>query len=175
VAKAKQLLADAGYPTGFKTTLLASPIFLNQNAVLAVQADLRAVGIIAETQFPLAAQWSDMSTKAAPKNSILYSSINEWGNQNATFNYFLGAPATVYPSAFKPAAWKETLDASKAAAEPDPVLLKKMENMIYDNAMVIPIYYGANTIVFRPYVKDSGQGTRGQSNWFEPQQTWLDK
>jgi ABC-type oligopeptide transport system substrate-binding subunit len=67
------------------------------------------------------------------------------------------------------------LDASKATAEPDPTLLKKMENMIYDNAMVIPIYYGANTIVFRPYVMDSGQGTRGQSNWFEPQQTWLNK
>jgi peptide/nickel transport system substrate-binding protein len=175
VAKAKQLLADAGYPNGFKTTIWASPIFLNKDVVLAIQANLKAVGIVADTQFPLFAQWSDMSTKAAPKNSIIYTSINEWGNQNATFNYFLGAPATVYPSALKPTGWKETLDASKATSAPDPVLLKKMENMINDNAMVIPIYYGTNNIAFKPYVMDSGQGTRGQSNWYEPQQTWLNK
>jgi ABC-type oligopeptide transport system substrate-binding subunit len=62
-----------------------------------------------------------------------------------------------------------------AAAEPDATMLKKLENMVYDNAMVIPMYYGANNFVFRPYVMDHGEGTRGQSNWHEPQNIWLNK
>jgi hypothetical protein len=37
------------------------------------------------------------------------------------------------------------------------------------------MYYGANYSVFAPYVMDSGQGTRGQANWWEPQNTWLNK
>jgi ABC-type transport system substrate-binding protein len=37
VAKAKQLMTEAGYPNGFKTSLMAGPIFLNKDAVLAVQ------------------------------------------------------------------------------------------------------------------------------------------
>jgi len=172
-AKARQLLVDAGLPNGFKTTIYASPVFLNKDVVLAVQAYLKAVGIVADVQFPLQAQWTDMSTKPAPKGSIMYSSVNEWGNQNTTFNYFLGG--IQYPSLYRSQAWKDTLEASRATASPDPVMLKKMENMIYTDAMVIPMYYSANTIAFRPYVMDSGQGTRGQSNWFEPQDTWLNK
>jgi peptide/nickel transport system substrate-binding protein len=174
LAKAKQLMADAGYPNGFKTTILASPVFLNKDVVLAVQSYLSKIGIVADAQFPLAAQWSDLSTKPW-KNALLYTSINEWGNQNTTFNYFLGAPPSLYVSALKPDGWKDTMDKSKATAEQDPVLLKKMENMITDNVMAIPLYYGANTIVFKPYVKDSGQGTRGQSAWHEPADVWLDK
>jgi peptide/nickel transport system substrate-binding protein len=174
LAKAKQLMADAGYPNGFKTTILASPIFLNTNVVLAIQNQLSKIGIVADTQFPLAAAWSDLSTKPW-HNALLYTSINEWGNQNTTFNYFLGAPPSLYLSALKPAGWQDTMNASKATPDQDPVLLKKMENMITDNVMAIPLYYGANTIVFKPYVKDSGQGTRGQSAWHEPADVWLDR
>jgi peptide/nickel transport system substrate-binding protein len=174
VAKAKQLMIEAGYPSGFKTQIMAGPIFLNKDAVLAVQNFLSKIGIQAEAIFPASAAWSDISTNPW-KNAIIFSSVNEWGNQNATFNYFLGAPPTINKSVIKPEGWKELLDASKATASPDPVMLKKMENMVYDNVMAIPMYYMANNFVFRTYVKDHGEGTRGQSNWHEPQNIWLDK
>jgi len=174
VAKAKQLMTEAGYPSGFKTRLMAGPIFLNRDAVMAVQNYLSKIGIQAEAIFPASAAWSDISTNTW-NNAILFSSVNEWGNQNATFNYFLGAPPTINKSVIKPDGWKELLDASKATASPDPVMLKKLENMVYDNVMAVPMYYMANNFVFRPYVKDHGEGTRGQSNWHEPQNMWLDK
>ncbi len=174
LAKAKQLMAQSRYPNGFKTQILASPIFLSQDAVIAVQSYLSKIGIQATVTFPTAAAWSDLSTKPWT-NAILWSSINEWGNQNATFDYFLGAPPTVYPSVLKPDGYKALLDASKAAPQQDPATLKKIEDMIYDNNMIIPMYYGANNFVFAPYVKDTAEGTRGQSNWWEPQNTWLDK
>jgi ABC-type transport system substrate-binding protein len=172
LVKAKQLMADAGYPNGFKTQILASPIFLNRDAVVAVASYLSKIGIQAEMIFPGFAQWSDLSTKPW-KNALIWTSINEWGNQNATFNYFLGAPAVINKSVFKPEGYQQLLDSSKATPEADPVLLKKIENVIFDTAMVIPMFYGANNFVFKPYVMDHGEGTRGQSNWFEPQNTWL--
>lgn len=54
--KAKDLLADAGYPDGFDTTLLSTSqyTFLQDNA-LSVQQDLKAIGINAELDSP---DWS---------------------------------------------------------------------------------------------------------------------
>jgi peptide/nickel transport system substrate-binding protein len=174
LAKAKALMAQSGYPSGFKTQIICSPTFLSQDAVVAVQSYLSKIGITASLSFPTAAAWSDLSLK--PWNNALYwSSINEWGNQNSTFDYFLGAPPVLYTSILKPDGYKAALDASKAAPQQDPAMVKKIENMIYNNSMVIPMYYGANNFVFAPYVKDSGEGTRGQSNWWELQNTWLNK
>jgi peptide/nickel transport system substrate-binding protein len=74
VAKAKQLLTEAGYPNGFKTSLIAAPLQLNRDVVLAIQAQLAKVGIQADTQFPESAKWSEISTNTW-KNAILYTSV----------------------------------------------------------------------------------------------------
>jgi hypothetical protein len=149
-------------------------MFLSQDAVIAVQSYLSKIGIQATLSFPTSGAWSELSQK--PWNNALYwSSINEWGNQNSTFDYFLGAPPVLYPSVLKPDGYKAALDASKASPTMDPAQVKKIEGIIYNNSMIIPMYYGANNYVFAPYVKDSGEGTRGQSNWWEPQNTWLNK
>ncbi len=174
LAKAKQLMAQSGYPNGFKTQIVCSPMFLSQDAVIAVQSYLSKIGIQASLSFPTSGAWSELSQK--PWNNALYwSSINEWGNQNSTFDYFLGAPPVLYTSVLKPDGYKAALDASKASPTMDPAQVKKIEDIIYNNSMIIPMYYGANNYVFAPYVKDSGEGTRGQSNWWEPQNTWLNK
>ena len=47
-AKAKQLLADAGYPDGFKTMLYTDNVDPNPKLWTSVQADLAAVGVEAE-------------------------------------------------------------------------------------------------------------------------------
>jgi peptide/nickel transport system substrate-binding protein len=173
-AKAKQLLTEAGYPNGFKTTIIAGPIFLNQDAVVSVQAYLAKIGIQCTLQFPAMSQWSDINTKPW-KNALLWVPINEWGNQNATFNYFHGTPPIQEPSQYQPPEWKALLDKSKQTAAPDPALLKQLEKLHSDNLMSIPLYYNSNNFVFQNYVMDHGEGTRGQSNWYEPQQTWLNK
>jgi peptide/nickel transport system substrate-binding protein len=174
VAKAKQLLTEAGYPNGFKTSLIGNPLGLNRDLVLAVQAQLAKVGIQADAQFPESAKWTEYST-GTWKNAILVTSLFDRGNQNLTFNYFLGVPATTWKSAMKPAGWKEALDASRAAPDQDPVLLKKLEKMVDDNVLCIPVVSGNNMWATTKNVQDTGEGTRGQANWIEPQNAWLSK
>jgi peptide/nickel transport system substrate-binding protein len=174
-AKAKALLAQAGYPDGFKTTIIGSPLFLNQDAVVSLQSYFAKVGIKADMQFPGFAQFTDINSNPT-HNAVIWSSINEWNNQNTTFQYFL-APANPvqFISTKPPDGYAELLDASKAAPEQDPTMLKQIENMIYNEDSVIPMYYNANNFVFKPYVMDTSEGLRGQSNWWEPADTWLDK
>ncbi len=174
LAKAKQLMAQAGYPNGFKTTITAGPTYLNKDAVVAVQAYLAKIGIQADLQFPPASSWSQMQMNPW-HNGLLWMPINTSGNPNVTFTYFLASPPVLDVSIYQPDGWGALLSKSMTAPQVDLALLKQIENTIYDKSMLIPMYYGANYTVFAPYVKDSGQGTRGQSNWWEPQNTWLNK
>jgi peptide/nickel transport system substrate-binding protein len=174
VAKAKQLLAEAGYPSGFKTTLISSAMQSNRNIVLAIQANLADIGIQADVQFPEMAKWTEISSNPW-KNAVLYTSVFESGNQNETFNSFMGVPVVNWKSVIRPTNWKETLDASKASPAQDPVLLKKLETMIYDNVMCIPVISGTVIWAQTKNLHDIGSGTRGQSYWIEAQDTWLSK
>ena len=132
------------------------------------------IGIQADLQFPAMGSWTQIEAKPV-HNTLLWMPINTSGNPNYTFNYFLAAPPVLDVSVYEPDGYGALLNKSMSAPQADPVLLKQIENMIYDNAMVIPMYYGANYTVFAPYVMDTGQGTRGQSNWWEPANTWLNK
>jgi peptide/nickel transport system substrate-binding protein len=174
LAKAKQLMTEAGYPQGFKTKIIAGPLFLNKDSILAIQNMWLQIGIQTDIDFPDMAKWADLSAKEY-KNAVLYTIVNEWGNQNVTFNYFIGTPGRSWLSAIRPPGYKELLDKSKATPEPDPVLLKQIEKMVYDNVVGIPVYSSSLTWAFKKNVRDHGAGTRGQANWYEPQNTWLAK
>ena len=63
-AKAKQILADAGFPNGFKTTFVTHNVDPFPKLAQAVQADLKAVGIDAEIkQMDRATYWDYISLK----------------------------------------------------------------------------------------------------------------
>jgi ABC-type transport system substrate-binding protein len=63
-AKAKQLLADAGFPDGFKTTFVTHNVDPFPKLAQAIQADLKAVGINADIkQMDRATYWDYISLK----------------------------------------------------------------------------------------------------------------
>lgn len=60
--QAKKLLAKAGYPNGFSTSLLATSQYtFHQDTALTVQSDLRAIGIDAKLDSP---DWATRNTKS---------------------------------------------------------------------------------------------------------------
>jgi ABC-type transport system substrate-binding protein len=64
-AKAKALLAEAGYPDGFKTVVYTSNVDPMPKLVQSIQADLKAVGVEAEIQTMDRATYYNFSSDAA--------------------------------------------------------------------------------------------------------------
>src|SRR4030095_12411065 len=59
-AKAKQVLAEAGYANGFKTRIIIMPALVDKDAMTAVQANLAAVGIQVDLETPDAGGYTQL-------------------------------------------------------------------------------------------------------------------
>jgi ABC-type transport system substrate-binding protein len=173
-AKAKQLLAEAGYPNGFKTTMLCTPYGSNRDTAVAMQAMLAAVGIQAELQFPQASAWSQYQT-GTWHNAILYNGVLQYANPNAGWNLALGANTAWYQSLKKPENWSDLLTAALKSPKVEPVLEQKCEDALFNDSTYIPLNLAAATWVVTDKVQDTGLGSRGIWGWFEPQNAWLSK
>lgn len=173
IDKAKQLLAEAGYPNGFKTAIIAQNTF-NRDAVVAIQSYLGKIGIQAEIQTPAVASYTDLQLGKF-HNALFLITLQEWANANTQFSTYWGTPGNYFKNVSKPQGWSEALLASKMTEAVDAAATKKLEKMAYDDAMAIPVYYGATLWATSSKVQDSQLGTRGNAAWWEPQNVWLTK
>jgi len=85
------------------------------------------------------------------------------------------ARASSWLSVAKPDGWVEALNAAMVTPRLEPEMVQKLERMVYENSMVIPLYSNMAMWAVDPELRDSGIGTRGASQWWEPQNTWLSK
>ncbi len=177
VAKAKQLMQDAGYPSGFKTSIIAASSF-GRDPLVAIQAQLNAIGIQADLKIMEFAAWNDYVNKGWD-NALL------WATQGATFtNYvsflslYYAANATRYPVLAKPAGLEDLIN--QAMATPDykteVSLCQQAVKLIVDDATAIPVYIQPASYVLNNNVHDThfdslaGAGFR----WSVPT-AWLSK
>jgi peptide/nickel transport system substrate-binding protein len=173
VAKAKQTLADAGYPNGLKTNIYVSPFGSNYDIAVALQAAWAVVGIKADLQFPQTGAWSAMLT-GTWRNGVLFGPGPLSANPNSGWTSL--APGSAwYQSLKKPDGWADLYTASIQATKLDPVLAKKCEDALFNDVTNIPLFNNFTTWSVLPSVQDSGFGTRGIFAWLEPQNLWLSK
>ncbi|WHH60103.1 ABC transporter substrate-binding protein [Petroclostridium sp. X23] len=70
IEKAKKLLADAGYPNGFSCRLLSSSSYsMHQQTAIAVQSDLKKIGIELTLDLP---DWATRMSKVGEKNYDIF-------------------------------------------------------------------------------------------------------
>jgi ABC-type transport system substrate-binding protein len=135
--KAKQLLSEAGYPTGFKSTLTGRPTIITTNQVSAVADMLRKAGIDVTVDVVTAAKYDSMRI-GGTWDGILAESMLVQANKNDTFiSYFSGLQ---WQYTKKPVGFKEALDASLATLNIDTNALKTVIQILYDDMTVIPFY-----------------------------------
>jgi peptide/nickel transport system substrate-binding protein len=171
--KAKQLLADAGYPKGFKTSLRSSPT-ANRDAVVAVQGYLSKVGIDAPiTALDMGAYtqeqitgWQGLAIAGAMLPADPEIVLADMCMVNAAINV----------SIYRSQDLENLYLATVGTKEFDPELMKKQTRGINDAAAILPIYIMLGGGVFNPYVKDPGCCT-GQvaTGVWTPENCWLDK
>ncbi len=139
-AQAKQLLAAAGYPNGFQTTLTAQTTD-NRDALVAIQANLKAVGIDAALDIVDSAKYLQMRTKGW-KNGLIIGGTGADPNQNQRLSADLGNTSGYYVSTLRPPAWQPAMDQSMAARDMTTrtPLMAQMLKIASDEAMVTPLW-----------------------------------
>jgi peptide/nickel transport system substrate-binding protein len=173
LAKAKQLLSDAGYPNGFKSSIVVA-VNASRDAATAIQAQLAVIGIQCDLQFPQNAAWIQQVT-GTWHNGLQFMTQSLWPAPNANWNLFVSEPPNWFKSLAHPAGWKDLLAASCNTKTPDPAAMQKLEDALYNDETFIPISYHLGTYAASTKLNDSGYGTRGMWTWWNPDNAWLGK
>jgi ABC-type transport system substrate-binding protein len=176
--KAKALLAEAGYPNGFKTELIPSANGLNRDVWVKVQSDLSKVGIQADLKFLEISKFNEYRNFSTWKNAIIAETMPGWPNTNVGIDMMYAPAVSFFKSMDKNRPdWVAAYEASVASAKVDPELVKKACRVLYnDNASVIPIYECGRGYAYYPYVKGTDFTSRASYfAYWERQDVWIDK
>ena len=172
-AKAKQLLGEAGYPKGFKTTLY-SQAATNPDMLAAIQGYLLAVGIDAELQIVDSAKMNSLRREGW-ENGVLVQGLS-----TANPNYIQaleadGPSPQKATSALVTPEYSEQLKKASKAIEPDDIeeQSKQLAKLTFDEAVITPFVIESRVCVYDTSVHDLDLSAF--SIWFwNPGEVWME-
>ena len=172
-AAAKDLLAAAGYPSGFKTTLLANPA-VPRNMIVAVQSFLNDVNIKADISFP-PNMGGFMESSNSLNNVLVVQPILGGSNYNFALTQFLSGKTSFWNHNFQPSdAYFKLVDASQFAKTYDASLARAATDQLIKDSSVVPFANAGLGFLVKPYVK-AGWGQRATTEDLDSENIWLDK
>jgi peptide/nickel transport system substrate-binding protein len=177
-AKAKELLAKAGYPTGFKTAIIFQAGLGYDSIFTAVQRYLADVGIQAELQPANAANYQTIGQKGW-KNA-LYSFLPYMANgypPPKTVNFYFSPRTPRGVSSLHPDEVETLLGKTLSETELSAVIKdsQEMNRLIIDKYCTFnPLLVLQNIGSYYPYVQDIQMFSTWQEAW-KPEAAWLKK
>jgi peptide/nickel transport system substrate-binding protein len=175
VAKAKQLLSEAGVAGGFKTRIIIMPALVDKDAMTAVQANLAAVGIQAELETPDSGGYTQMRFNGGWTNGFLAQHTRALATFNLTYNFYFPETTGQFPSLMRPSGFLDKVAVSLKTPAPDAKLGQELTRMLTDDLTVIPIYYVNEMYILQPNVKDSGYNEYSAGTISTLEKAWLSK
>ena len=172
--KARQLLAEAGYPNGFKTRIVVMPAMVDRDAMVAVQRNLSDVGIQAEMEFPDNGGYTSYRF-GGWKNALLAHHTRAVPNFNLTFEMYFHPDFKQFPSLKRTEGLVEAIEASYRTPETSKEKGQTLTKLMFQDTMVIPVYYVYELYALTSDVHDTGYGDWGASTVFIPEDAWLSK
>ena len=178
--KARQLLTEAGYPTGFETKILLQSTFPQPDMMTMVQAYLQEIGIRAKLDVADTGRFNEIAVKGWNNHLIYYwMSAAKGIDPASSIRSKMTKLASHYDpkSVYIPDSFHDKY--MEAASQPDPVkkveLFKEVGRLAVDTYCIgIPIYVHYD---FRPTVKevnDFDMYLYGVNEW-RPENAWLSK
>ncbi len=177
-AKAKQLLGEAGYPNGFKTTIYTpnSPQII-VDMLTAVQGYLAAVGIDAKLQAMEQVRYGDVYAGAGWKDGLAMAPMGLSPNEIGLLNRLFLPGSVLLPNALRPPAFQQKLIEVGAAAdnETKQKLTWELQKIgVDDNAMMIWIHTSVGLTASQIKVHDDGFSKTIGVPW-TPADAWMEK
>jgi peptide/nickel transport system substrate-binding protein len=173
LVKAKQLMTEAGFPSGFKATLLVIPVGIDRNIAVAIQSNLAQIGITLEISIPAAIP-KFLQDSNTLENVLVLEPIFSGVNWNGALSFALSPTQTM-----ENGVWLKTPDyiklytASLTSRDMDINLIRAVINYLSQEAQVIPVFNGGSGYAFNPYVMDAGWNNRA-GGWI-PEDVWINK
>ena len=153
--KAKELLNEAGYLKGFKTTVHTFTRLVQRDWVTALAKMFGDVGIQTTPDFPESGKYEEYRSKGWSNSLMAHGLINA-DNLNSIFNQYFPETNLAFPSVKKPAGFYEAINASITSPEVDPVKLQAVFKLMADDFMVIPFAEETVNIFYAKGVHDPG-------------------
>jgi peptide/nickel transport system substrate-binding protein len=170
--KAKELLAQAGYPNGFDTTL-TSDVMARKDTLTAIQTYLNEVGIRTELNildfgaaFGLPKQgWEGIYFPGFPNVGTLLGIQGRFGD------------STTYISMYQPAGYWDKWDALTAEMDiaKRNVILKDILKTIYDEGIAIPYQGDAPLVAMNPKLHGFAHHAFHVTSFWSPGEVWKAK
>jgi ABC-type transport system substrate-binding protein len=176
VAKAKQLLADAGYPDGFDTKIIAT-VTDDDNVLTAIKSYLADVGIRATIEKNDFGKFMNYYY-GGWKDALLFWIIPAEENSLSGLYNQLHPKSNYAISLYKPPELGTMLENADTEVDYDKMVVgcQDVVKFVHDQALFIPIYADLNAVVEQTYVKSSGINVNYLFRLFwTPEDCWLDK
>ena len=177
VAKAKQLLAEAGYPSGieFEVLVLNSTF---REAWEAAQASMALAGIKMKINYQERAKYNEWRAgKIAPGLGAMQTN-NVFINPLLVLDYYFRSDASIDQYFPRPAGTDALLAKATASQDLQEVfkLCRQVSKILYDDVTVIPIYTTARLVLVNKKVHDIGYFIGGDANNNKlGLKTWIEK
>ena len=169
--KAKELLAQAGYPDGFDTTFVIAST-ADKEIPVAIQEMLRQVGINCEMEFNEAGLMTEIRSFRGWEG-ILYGAFTNITSMTSTYRLQLDPDYQYYISTWRPVEeMLPTYNASRVTPELDAGLFKELHALMADNMTIFPILSANTTFIVNKAVRDGGFGQFGLGTIFRPESVW---
>ena len=173
--KAKQLLAEAGYPSGFKIKLIVMPALIDRDAVVAIQRFLGEVGIEADLEFPDGGGYMAYRWKNGWHNAFLVHAVRMLPTTNIFCSFQWHTVTGQWPSLKRPEGFVDKIDKSLKTLNPDRSKMEELTKIQADDVMTIPLYHVSEIYILQPNVHDTGFLEWSPSTVCTPEAMWLGK
>ena len=176
-AKAKQLLAKAGYPNGFKTKIIITGAPLYRDVATALQGYLAAVGIDAQMDVADIARYNSLIFQTTWKDSLfLYTSGQDPGVVFADRFIKVYKPGGRFPSMARPPELAGLMEQCFSATDTATLfsLSRQMVKWVADEALTIPIVTLPFPVVSQEYVHISYHHGPTPGVW-DMSSDWMEK
>ena len=177
-AKAKKLLAEAGYPNGFSFKVFVLDDDWKDGWV-AVQSYLAQVGIKMEINYVNTSAYNLIRAGGKiEKGAASYQSYPTSSNTLYTLDSFWRSNLNIYQYVIKPAGIDRLIDQAKLSRDPVAItkINRQIAKLIYDDVTVVPTWLTLRIAVINKSVQNTGWFVNGDDNNNEfGTRTWVKK